>query len=162
MSDKAKGFRGLSIVDVQRQLFQRNLPANGGRFRYPKSGLNARAGTVVLFQYQARIIASGTFIWDERFERPVRGFAGALHFDPKSIKTFDPVDADSMRQIWPAFRSFGHVKQFLNPARYATFKRRLKRLEASLVNPPNDGRRRPPNPPAARRTNTPTARKRSR
>lgn len=69
MSDQIEGFRGRTIEDVQRDVFLRDLPANGGRFRYRKSGLNAPAGAVVLFQFQARIIASATFVRDERFDR---------------------------------------------------------------------------------------------
>jgi len=33
-----------------------------------------------------------------------------------------------MRKAWPSFRAFGHVKQYLNPARYSMFKRRLKHV----------------------------------
>jgi hypothetical protein len=123
MSDKIRGFVGRSIEDVQRGLFMRDLPANGGRFRYPRVGLKARAGTVVLFQYRARIIASAVFVRDEKFERRV---GGTLHFEPASFRIFEPVDVEAMRKVWPAFRAFGHVRQFLNPTLYGKFKRRLK------------------------------------
>jgi hypothetical protein len=128
MSDKMRGFRGRSIQDVQKRCFLRDVPRNGGRFQYCSSGLNAGAGTIVLFQFQARIIASAVFVRDERFDRPVRGIAGVLHFEPASFRTFDPVDAETMRTVWPQFRNFGHVKQFLNPGRYPMFKRRLKNI----------------------------------
>jgi hypothetical protein len=128
MSDKADGFRGRSIEDVQTGCFLRELPARNGRYRYPSGGLNAEPGTVVLFQYRARIIASAVFLRDEKFERPIGGYDGELHFDTQSFRTFDPLDAEAMRKVWPAFRSFGHVKQFLNPTRYAMFKRRLRNV----------------------------------
>jgi hypothetical protein len=128
MSDRAKSFVGRSIESVQGGCFLRELPRMGGRFRYPSAGLNAPAGTVVLFQYRARVIASGAFVRDERYERPAGGYAGALHFEPGSFRTFDPVDVAGMRAAWPAFRGFGHVKQRLNPARYPAFVRRLKRV----------------------------------
>jgi len=128
MSDKADGFRGRSIDDVQRGLFLRDLPKRGGRYRYPSSGLNAESGTVVLFQYRARIIASGVFLRDEKFNSPVAGYAGALHFDVASLRTFDPLDARIMRKVWPSFRAFGHVKHYLNPARYPMFNRQLRNV----------------------------------
>jgi hypothetical protein len=131
MSDKIPGFVGRSIESVQRQVFLRNLVANGGRYRYGKSGLSADPGTVVLFQFKARIIASGVFLRDEKFERPRRGSSGEMYFDPASFRTFDPLDVEAMRTIWPAFRSFGHVKQYLNPTLYPTFKRRLKHVMSS-------------------------------
>ncbi len=86
-------------------------------------------GTVVLFQFQARIIASAIFRRDEKFKRPIGGFAGVLHFDVESIRTFDPLDIDALRKVWPGMRAFGHVKQFLNPAGYPKFKRRLKNVQ---------------------------------
>jgi hypothetical protein len=132
MSDKADGFRGRSIEAVQGGCFLRALPARKGRYRYPSAGLNAEPGTVVLFQYRARIIASAIFLRDEKFERPVGGYGGALCFDVESFRTFDPLDAAAMRKVWPGFRGFGHVKQYLNPARYSIFKRRLKHVAAPV------------------------------
>jgi hypothetical protein len=128
MSDKLEGFRGRSIEDVQTRLFLRDLPKGNGRWRYPRIGLNAAPGTVVLFQFRARIIASGVFLRDEKFEKPIRGSAGAIYFDPRSFRTFDPLDVEAMRKVWPSFRAFGHVKQRLNPTRYSQFKRRLKHV----------------------------------
>jgi hypothetical protein len=128
MSDKAEGFRGRSIEDVQKDVFLRKLPAMNGRWRYQRAGLNAEPGTIVLFQFKARIIATATFLRDEKFDRPIRGCNGAMYFDPKSIRTFKPLDAMAMREVWPSFRAFGHVKQFLNPTLYSLFKRRLKHV----------------------------------
>lgn len=130
MSDKIEGFRGKSIRQVQMRCFLRDLPARKGRFRYPSAGMNAVPGTVVLFQFQSRIIASAVFQRDEKFKRPIRGYGGALHFEVDSIRTFDPLDIEAMRNIWHGNRAFGHVKQFLNPARYTLFKRRLKHVES--------------------------------
>lgn len=128
MSDQADGFRGRSIEDVQRLCFLRELPVMNGRYRYQKAGLNAEPRTIVLFQYRARIIASAAFLRNEKFERPRHGYGGAMYFDPRSIRTFDPLDAEAIRKVWPSFRGFGHVKQFLNPTRYPMFKRRLKNV----------------------------------
>ena len=111
MSDKIEGFRGLSIDEVQQRYFLRRIPADNGRFSYRASGLNARPGTIVLFQFRARIIASGV-----------------LHFLPGSFRTFDPLDVAAMRKVWPRFRGFGHVKQYLNPEPYPTFRRRLRNV----------------------------------
>jgi hypothetical protein len=130
MSDRIPGFFGLAISDVQDKLFLRGLPRRKGRFSYPSSGLSAEPGTVVLFQYRARIIASAVFLRDERFEEKRDGAAGLIHLDVKSIRVFDPVDVQGMRKVWPAFRGFGHVKQFLNPVNYPLFKRRLKRVRS--------------------------------
>jgi hypothetical protein len=131
MSDKIEGFKGRSIEDVQRNLFLRRLPNTmKGRWHYGSSGLNADPGTIILFQFKARIIAMATFLRDEKYEKPIRGNAGEIVIDPQSIRTFDPLDAQAMRRIWPGFRGFGHAKQRLNPTLYPAFKRRLKHVAA--------------------------------
>lgn len=125
MSDKIPGFRGLSVEQVQKKCFPRDLPACNGRFRYQATGLNAVPGTVVLFQFQARIIASAVFQRNEKFKERKGGYGGVLHFDVDSIRTFDPLDFETMGKVWPGIGQFGHVKQFLNPALYSKFNRRL-------------------------------------
>src|SRR5262245_18317464 len=128
MSDKIAGFRGRSIEDVQRRTFLRDLPRCKGGFRYESTGLNAPPGSIVLFQFKARIIASAVLLRDERHDKPVKGYGGAMYFDVKSIRTFDPLDVEAMRRVWPSFQRFGHVKQFLNPTRYPALKRYLKNV----------------------------------
>ena len=128
MSDRIPGFRGKSIAQVQADCFGRDLP-KAGVFSYRSTGLNSPAGTVVLFQFQARIIASAVLLRDEKFKSPRAGRRGRLHLDPSSIRTFEPLDFAAMRRIWPGIRPFGHVKQMLNPMLYAKFQRRLKGLK---------------------------------
>ena len=148
MSDKLPGFVGRSIDDVQARCFLRDLPKCGGRYQYPKMGLNADPGTIVLFQYRARIIASGVFLRDD---------GKSLYFDVASFRTFDPFDVEQMRKVWPSFRAFGHVKQFLNPTLYSKFERSLRNVSS-----PSARSSRPPKAKASRSANKPTARKRSR
>jgi len=128
MSDKAPGFVGRSIEDVQRKTFLRDLVKSKGRFRYRSSGLNAPAGTVILFQFKARIIASAVFLRDEKFERPRGGHGGAIYVEVGSVRTFEPVDVEGMRKVWAGFRGYGHVKQWLNPTLYGVFRRGLRKV----------------------------------
>src|SRR6476620_1153915 len=93
MSDRMEGFEGKGIEQVQRELFLRDLPRSGGKYRYPSSGLKAEAGTVVLCQYRARVIALAVFVRDEKFPKARGGYAGAMHFELGTIRTFEPVDA---------------------------------------------------------------------
>lgn len=130
MSDKQEGFVGKSIEQVQADCFLRDLPRVKGRYRYPSSGLNAEAGTVVLFQFKARIIASGIFVRDERYPKKRSGYAGVLHFEADSFRVFDPLDAAAMRSVWPAFKAFGHAKQTLNPLRYSALRKVLTHVKA--------------------------------
>jgi hypothetical protein len=60
-----------------------------------------------------------------RFTEPEEGYWGWLKFEPRSIRVFDPVDADEMRQAWPDFDRFSHAKLALDPAGYPAFERQL-------------------------------------
>jgi hypothetical protein len=136
MSSQIPGFRGREIADVQQKCFLRDVPRRGGRFRYPSSGLSAPAGTLILFQLQAHIIASAIFLRDLKF-KPARGeYAGELHLEPASIRIFDPLDLEAIRIVWPRFRAFGHVKQYLNPECYSALLKHLKRVKS----PPAKGK----------------------
>jgi hypothetical protein len=130
MSSQIPGFRGRSIEAVQANVFLRDLPKSNGRWRYTSAGLNADPGTVVLFQFHARIIATASFLRDDKFEKRRKGYAGEMYFDPNSFRTFDPLDVEAMRKVWPSFRAFGHVKQFLNPTLYSKFKRLLRNVKS--------------------------------
>jgi hypothetical protein len=133
MSDKEPGFVGKDIQCVQREIFLGDLAGNGGRWRYRAAGLLAPAGTIVLFQYRARIIALAEFLRNEKFAKAKGGCKGAMYIDVKTIRTFDPVDVEGMRKAWPGFRGFGHVKQKLNAACWPVFRRRLKGVRAPLI-----------------------------
>ncbi|MGC4032791.1 MAG: hypothetical protein QM754_13870 [Tepidisphaeraceae bacterium] len=125
MSDRLPGFVGKTVEQVQRDFFHGRLVKAKGLFRYPKNGLAAEHGAAVLFQFKAQIIATAMFVRDEKYERPTDGFAGAMHFDVSSIRTFEPWDADAVRSVWPGFRGFGHVKQRLNPGNWPAFTKRM-------------------------------------
>ncbi len=127
MSSSEPGFRSKNFEKIQRSFFLQRLPAppKPGRWLFRKAGLHACRGTVVLFQYEARIIASATLDRVERFDRSESGCSGALYFDVGSIRVFDPVSASQIKSIWPAFTGFSHAKHNLNPARYAAFERQL-------------------------------------
>jgi hypothetical protein len=131
MSSRQKGFRGRTVEDVQAGFFLEELPfpPKSGRFRYPTSGLNAEPGTVVLFQYEGKIIASAVFERNERFARPEGSYRGAMWFDVESIRIFEPVGPEKLRSIWPEFQRLGHAKQDLDPVFYPAFEEQLVGVE---------------------------------
>jgi hypothetical protein len=125
-------FAGRSAEDVQGDFFLRLLPGapRHGRYLIRTYGLNAAAGTVVLFQYDNRVIATAVFDRRERFDPPQGDYHGALYFDPASIRVFEPVGAEVLREVWPGeFTGFSRIKQSLSPAKYPAFERRLVDVE---------------------------------
>ena len=136
-SKEEPGFVGCSIEEVQRQYFLSELLRPGrppGRYRYHKLGLRAEPGTVVLFQYSGRIIASAVLTGIERFDTTTPdNCGGAYHFDTASIKVFDPVDAAALGTIWPQVKRFGQAKWSLDPKSYARFERLLTGVETPVL-----------------------------
>lgn len=91
----------------------------------------AEQGTIVLFQFMNRIIASATFIKAEKFLEPERIYSGALYFDEKSIKVFDSVDFNIVHKIWPNVKKFSNVKWILNPQHFDSFQKYLLNIRIS-------------------------------
>lgn len=120
-------FKGRTAEEVQSQFFLTELPSReGGRYYYRTAGLDAEAGTIILFQYDRRIIASAVFERSERFEEPDGLYHGALNFDIDSIRVFDPVEQDLMREVWPErFNRFSNAKLRLSAEAFPEFERRL-------------------------------------
>ena len=119
--------------DVQQRFFLDDLaqfPRNG-RYEYRTSGLSAEPGTVVLFQFDRRVVASAAFVGSERYAEPEDGHAGALYFDPDSVRVFDPVGADVLAEVWPdQFPGFGQARTRLAGDRYPLFVARLTNVRA--------------------------------
>ena len=132
-SKEEPGFAGCSAEDVQQQYFLRELlrpERPPGKYSYHKLGLRADPGTVVLFQYAGKIIASAILTDVERFQTPEKGgYDGALHFDVNSIKVFDPVGVEVVVKIWPRVKRLGRAKWSLDPKRFAAFERELTSVE---------------------------------
>jgi len=129
--DSQLEFGGRSVEEVQQTFFLKELPKRPqGKYSYRKAGLNADAGTIVLFQYEGKLIASATFTKVERFEIPEKDiYHGALYFDVNSIRVFDPIGPDVVAKIWPECNGFSHAKRKLDPNKYADFERSLTGVE---------------------------------
>jgi hypothetical protein len=138
-------FAGRNMEDVQRNFFLRLLPGEPrrGRYLFRTAGLKAARGTVVLFQYESRVIASAILDRVDRFEEPERGtYWGALYFDIDSVRVFEPIAPEQLRAVWPNFRRFSHAKLSLDPRGFPEFERSLTGVEAPSVEPrkPERGR----------------------
>lgn len=128
-----------SLEDVQQKYFLIDLPSReNGSYYYHKKGLKAVAGTVILFQCKASIIASATLTGRQQFEKPDEyGYNGCLYFDMKSIRTFNPITADIIRDIWPEeFKEFNQTKWNLNPTGYSELEKRLEHVMKPEMPPP--------------------------
>jgi len=149
--DRTHEFDYQSIEEVQEHFFLKDLPFRKGKYGYGKflfksSVMKADPGTIVLFQYDANVVSLAELTYIDKFEIDQIGvdwpdggyvgneeYKGAYYFDPHTIKTFEPVNADEMREIWgtpfkdsngkqrKGFNHFGRAKYYLDPAKYAHF-----------------------------------------
>jgi len=119
-------FPNKGIEDVQEEYFLEELPRRmEGRFLCYRL-LNARPGSIVLFQYLNRLIASAILCTVVRFpEADESGYKGTLNFDLKSIKVFDPIGAEVVSKIWPEFNGFSHAMRELDAKGYPEFEKTL-------------------------------------
>jgi hypothetical protein len=142
MSQYDTAFCGEGPKQNPSDFFLADLPFRDppGEYRYASHGLDAVPGTVTLFQFQNHIVASATFLRQETFPEPVDDCHGALYFDEYSIRVFDPVGADTLKQVWPDFKGFGQVKWSLAPNQYPALIQLLQniRLPEHLVRSPDE------------------------
>lgn len=125
-------FAGLTAEDAQRQYFLGKLVRTErppGKYWYRKKGLDALSGTLVLFQFDTRIIASAILDHRERLPKPEGPYHGALYFKVDSIRVFDPVGLKVIQAIWPNVTSFGRTKWKLDPKGVSAFEQQLTGVE---------------------------------
>lgn len=155
--DRKFEFEDMEIKEVQSEFFLEELPSREdeygkGRFRFKKSGMKAEPGTIVLFQYDGKIIASAEITDIIKYEKLQvdennEGYNGAYYFDPDKINVFEPLDNDDIKSIWgeqgfidsggkehPGFKGFHQTKWFLDPQKYPEFCERLENVQTPRKN----------------------------
>jgi hypothetical protein len=115
MSSEEDDFVGKDSATVQRDFFLRELPRRRGKYYFHKSGLDAKPGTVVLFQFHGHVIAMAVLERIEYFSAPSGDSKGAINFHSASIRVFEPMDSNRMKEFWPKFHKFNQSKQTLDP-----------------------------------------------
>lgn len=107
---------GLSIEEIQNVFFLKDLPSrkdiNGqGKYCYKTKGMQANEGTtLVLFQYDNKIVACADLYKIVKLEVPEDVYHGAFYFDPSSIKVFDEICNEDINSIFNCRIKFGQIK----------------------------------------------------
>lgn len=112
MSLNDEEFTDMNIKDVQEKFFMKNLiDVNKGWYYYGKNGLIAETGDLLLFQMENSIIASAVLEQVMKFKKAtIEGNTGALVIDRKTIKVFNPISKDELKQYIPDFVAFNQTK----------------------------------------------------
>lgn len=118
MSEKDTEFIGKSIEEVQ-DGFVSSLTDRNYNF---KKGMDSDPGTLVLFQYRARIIAMAILESKTYYENiNDYGYKGFYRFIPESVATFIPLTNKEVKSIWPRFKGFNQSLQKLEFEQYKLF-----------------------------------------
>lgn len=113
MSKRYHEFVGKSIEEVQRW-FEERLPFHPYKFR---KGINTRKGTLVLFQYDNKLIASAILREKVMFKEKDY-YKGEYIFVPESIAIFNPITTGEIQSIWNSFKGLHQSAQVLNTQNY--------------------------------------------
>ena len=133
--DKNDEFGGIEIPKLQSSFFLDELPKrkdeNGsGKYHYKKQGLITDDNqTLVLFQYDNKIVACAELSNIIKFDKPKDGYNGALYFEPTSIKVFDAIDNQQINNIFHCSIQFGQIKHKLDTGYLKNFFIQLKNVK---------------------------------
>jgi hypothetical protein len=124
-----------SISDVQEKFILGELlqEDRNGSYKYRNRTLNSPEGTVVLFQFRSHIIGSGIFLYSQEFDEPRGRYKGEIVFDVKSLRTFNPLNRESVKFIWPNFSNFSQATKKLDPSVYWEFVVSLKNVKFASI-----------------------------
>lgn len=100
-----------------------------GEYCYKKQGIRANEGsTLILFQYDNKIVASADLVKIEKFNKIENGYKGALYFNPKSIRVFDELNNEEINNIFNTSIKFGQTKYYLDTSYQKRFFSYIKLL----------------------------------
>lgn len=127
--DRQNEFNNRETADVQANYFLSEMPSRlkipenyQGIYCYKSKRMNVLGSgkTLVLFQYDNRIIACADLILDVP-NMTDNGYAGYYVFEPKSIKVFRPIDSEGISNIFGKRIKFAQATHKLDPLKCNSF-----------------------------------------
>ncbi len=106
-------FHNESIEEVQQEYFLNCLTYRENcKYYYRKQGINSSNGSLILFQYDNKIIASSQL---NGIENDKCGeYNGSILFYKDTIEIFEPIGSNELKKIDSKFKNFSQAKQFLD------------------------------------------------
>lgn len=142
MSNQDSDVLGKAAAEVQDDYFLDTFLRQDAVYPHKANGIIAEPGTPVLFQFESRIVASATFTGREVYEQPrlIKGveYRGELHFEPGSVRVFDPFTPEAMRKIWPEFDHDERRSSRLAASGYSLFLETRRNVRPGTVLGPDE------------------------
>lgn len=113
---KTLEFNNQSIGVVQQEFFIKDLKSIYDCLFYLRvGGIYCPRNTLLLFQYDNRIIACAKLIEVIKYKKPYDGvYDEALSLDRSSIRVFDPIMPTELKVIDHEFKKFSQARQLIN------------------------------------------------
>lgn len=113
---KSLEFNNQSIEIVQQEFFMKDLKNRYDCLFYLRTGgIYCAKNTLLLFQYDNRVISCAQLIEIIKFKQPYDGiYDEALSLDRNSIQVFDPITPSELKVIDHEFKKFSQARQLLN------------------------------------------------
>ena len=93
--------------EVMKNFFTQKLPSDG-KFHFYKNNIADPEGTLILFQYNNAIVASG--IMEDRIDTMEKGYNGYYIFKQSSINLLTtPISKDELKEADVGFERFGNT-----------------------------------------------------
>lgn len=110
-------FEWHSVEFVQQDYFMNKLQyGNDYKYYYSGKGLIADPGTLILFQYDNKIVASAQLKKNNKEPGISEGYAhnGAFWLEPSTVFVFEPIELWELVKLDPKIKRFSQSKQNLN------------------------------------------------
>ena len=113
---KSLEFNNQSIEIVQQEFFMRDLKNRYDCLFYLRTGgIYCAKNTLLLFQYDNRVIACAKLIKVIKYKKPYDGiYDESLSLDRNSIQVFDPIMPCELKIIDHEFKKFSQARQLIN------------------------------------------------
>ena len=125
MSKQDPDMKGKTILEIQKNFFDGHLKKHAGSFAF-KTAINANDGDLFLFQLEGKVIASAEL--DKKIKKPVKdvnGYTGEYYFKSETVKIFNPISADELRQYCKDFKGFNRSPQYLEVISVSALEKRI-------------------------------------
>ena len=135
--DKKNEFKYESIQKIQTDFFLEDFPNRNdnigyGKFHYKTRGMKIdKNTTLVLFQYDNKIIACANIYDKRKFNKSNGIYHGAFYFEPTSIKVFSPITNEELNNIFHCKKTFGQIKHHLKVDYVNDFMNKLEKIRSA-------------------------------
>ncbi|MDF2800677.1 MAG: putative restriction endonuclease [Anaerocolumna sp.] len=128
-------FSDESLEEIQINYFMGGLiHEHGGYYHFREIGMKCPEKSLILFQIDGAIIASGVLKAIEYFDVPKdKIYKGAYVFYAHTIEIFNPIYAEEISTIEPEFKGFSQVKQKVSYQYLGAIQELIKNKQTPLL-----------------------------